>query len=168
MSSDGWNNMGRGTDAITLTGLRVHANHGVYDFEREAGQEFVVDVTVWLDLGVVSASDDVATTVHYGELATEVTDAVRRDPVDLIETVAERVADVVLAHPQAESVRVTVHKPNAPIPVPFQDVAVTIVRQQSARELPARGNSNPAAASGAAAAGPADDDADDAGWLGGV
>lgn len=169
MSSDGWNNMGRRTDAITLTGLRVHANHGVYDFEREAGQEFVVDVTVWLDLAVVSASDDVTTTVHYGELATEVTDAVRRDPVDLIETVAERVAAVVLAHPQAESVQVTVHKPDAPIQVPFDDVAVTIVRDR-----PVGGHVRPAAAAAVTSGTPGsrsaagEDDADDAGWLGGV
>lgn len=117
-----------GADSITLTGLRVHAHHGVYDFEREAGQEFVIDVTVWLDLAAPAASDDVSGTIHYGELALEVTDAVRRDPVDLIETVAERVAEVVLAHRAAEAVRVTVHKPNAPIEVPFDDVAVTIER----------------------------------------
>jgi len=115
-------------DSISLTGLRVFAHHGVYDFEREAGQEFVIDVTVWLDLAAPAASDDVAGTIHYGELAVEVTDAVRRDPVDLIETVAERVASVVLAHDAASAVRVTVHKPDAPIDVPFGDVAVSILR----------------------------------------
>jgi dihydroneopterin aldolase len=119
-------------DSITLTGLRVHANHGVYDFEREAGQEFVVDVTAWLDLAPAAASDEVAATLHYGELAVEIADAVRRDPVDLIETVAERVASLVLAHHQTEAVQVTVHKPDAPIEVPFGDVAVTIVRERVA------------------------------------
>ncbi|MDQ1582283.1 MAG: 7,8-dihydroneopterin aldolase/epimerase/oxygenase [Microbacteriaceae bacterium] len=119
-------------DSITLTGLRVHANHGVYDFEREAGQEFVVDVTAWLDLAPAAASDEVAATLHYGELAAEIADAVRRDPVDLIETVAERVASLVLAHRQTEAVQVTVHKPDAPIDVPFGDVAVTIVRERAA------------------------------------
>lgn len=119
-------------DSITLTGLRVHANHGVYDFEREAGQEFVVDVTAWLDLAPAAASDEVAATLHYGELAVEIADAVRRDPVDLIETVAERVASLVLAHQQTEAVQVTVHKPDAPIEVPFGDVAVTIVRERVA------------------------------------
>lgn len=122
-------------DAITLTGLRVHANHGVYDFEREAGQEFVIDVTVELDLRPASATDDVTATLHYGELANEVADAVRRDPVDLIETVAERVASVVLAHDRAESVQVTIHKPDAPIPVPFADVAVTVVRRRGRQEV---------------------------------
>lgn len=118
-------------DAIVLTGLRVHANHGVYDFERENGQEFVVDVTAWLDLRAPAESDDVAATVHYGELAEEVAEAVRRDPVDLIETVAERVAGVVLAHPIVDAVEVTVHKPDAPIAVPFGDVAVRIIRERS-------------------------------------
>src|SRR3978361_2186022 len=93
-----------GTDSIILTGLRVRANHGVYDFERENGQDFVIDVTAWLDLAVPAASDDVATTVHYGELAIEVAEAVRRDPVNLIEVVAERIAGVVLAHPPVTAV----------------------------------------------------------------
>ena len=120
----------RGSDSISLTGLRVQANHGVYAFEREQGQEFVIDVTVWLDFTHAAATDDVAATVHYGELAVEVADAVRRDPVDLIETLAERIAGVVLAHPLVEAVRVTVHKPNAPIEVPFSDVSVTIERER--------------------------------------
>jgi dihydroneopterin aldolase/dihydroneopterin aldolase/2-amino-4-hydroxy-6-hydroxymethyldihydropteridine diphosphokinase len=116
------------SDAIVLTGLRVRAHHGVFDFERENGQDFVVDVTAHLDLSPSAASDDLARTVHYGELANEIADAVRRDPVDLIETVAERVAGVVLAHAPVHSVEVTVHKPDAPIEVPFGDVAVRILR----------------------------------------
>jgi dihydroneopterin aldolase/dihydroneopterin aldolase/2-amino-4-hydroxy-6-hydroxymethyldihydropteridine diphosphokinase len=119
------------TDSITLTGLRVNAHHGVYDFEKENGQDFVIDVTVWLDLVAAAASDDVTQTIHYGELAEEVTDAARHNPVDLIETVAERIAAVVLAHPPALRVQVTVHKPQAPISVPFTDVAVQITRCRS-------------------------------------
>lgn len=119
------------TDSITLTGLRVNAHHGVYDFERENGQDFVIDVTVWLDLRRAAASDDVATTIHYGELANEVTEAARHNPVDLIETVAERIAAVVLLHEAAERVMVTVHKPQAPIEVPFTDVAVRIERTRA-------------------------------------
>lgn len=115
-------------DSITLTGLRVRAHHGVYDFERENGQDFVVDLVVGIDLQPASTSDDVAATIHYGELAEKVAAAVAADPVDLIETVAERVADVVLTYPAAISVRVTVHKPDAPISVPFDDVAVSILR----------------------------------------
>jgi dihydroneopterin aldolase len=120
-------------DSITLTGLRVNANHGVYEFERQNGQDFVIDITVWLDLSVPAGSDDVAQTIHYGELAVEVAEAVRRDPVDLIETVAERVAAVVLDHAAAQRVQVTVHKPDAPIEVPFVDVAVQIVRTRTAQ-----------------------------------
>lgn len=115
-------------DTITLRGLRVRAHHGVYDFERENGQDFVVDLVVGIDLQPASTSDDVAATIHYGELAEKVAAAVASDPVDLIETVAERVADVVLGYPAAISVRVTVHKPDAPISVPFDDVAVSILR----------------------------------------
>lgn len=121
----------RPNDALVLTGLRVRAHHGVFDFERENGQDFLIDVTAWLDLASSAAADDLTRTVHYGELAVEITDAVRRDPVDLIETVAERVAGVVLAHRPVHSVEVTVHKPDAPIEVPFHDVAVRILRSRS-------------------------------------
>ena len=121
----------RPTDSIVLTGLRVRANHGVFDFERADGQDFVVDVTAWLDLSTAAAGDDLAETVHYGELAQEVVAAVERDPVDLIETVAERIAATVLAHEPVDAVDVTVHKPQAPISVPFGDVAVRISRSRS-------------------------------------
>lgn len=115
-------------DRITLTGLRVHANHGVFDFERAAGQEFVIDVSVAVDLAAAASGDELARTVHYGELAEAVVAAVERDPVDLIETVAERVAGVALGWAAVDEVEVTVHKPQAPISVPFADVSVTIVR----------------------------------------
>lgn len=123
--------MARTPDRITLTGVRVRAHHGVFDFEREQGQEFVIDVAVAVDLAAAASGDDLGRTVHYGELAEAVADAVRRDPVDLIETVAERVAAVALAYPAVEEVEVTVHKPEAPISVPFDDVAVTIVRSRA-------------------------------------
>jgi dihydroneopterin aldolase len=118
------------TDRISLIGLKIHANHGVFDFERANGQIFVIDVVAWLDLSPAAISDDLTHTVHYGELAEEIHAAVAENPVDLIETVAERVAQVVLAHPPVESVDVTVHKPQAPISVDFDDVAVTIVRRR--------------------------------------
>jgi 7,8-dihydroneopterin aldolase/epimerase/oxygenase len=118
-------------DELTLTGLRASAFHGVYEHERRTGQIFILDVTVYLSLGGAAAGDDLAQTIHYGELAEEIVAAVERDPVDLIETVAERVAQLVLAHEAAHSVRVTVHKPSAPITVPFDDVSVSIVRDRS-------------------------------------
>ena len=116
------------TDLIELVGLRAFAHHGVFDHERQDGQTFVIDVQVRLPLGDAAGTDDLGRTVHYGELAEQVVAAVERDPVDLIETVAERVAAVALSFPAVESVRVTVHKPEAPITVPFDDVRVIIER----------------------------------------
>lgn len=103
----------------------------MFDFERADGQDFVIDVSVAVDLAAAAASDELERTVHYGELAEAVVAAVERDPVDLIETVAERVAAVALGFAAAREVEVTVHKPQAPISVPFADVAVTIVRGRS-------------------------------------
>ncbi|HLP22662.1 MAG TPA: dihydroneopterin aldolase [Microbacteriaceae bacterium] len=116
------------SDRIVLTGLEVFAHHGVFDFERERGQRFVIDVVVELDLRPSGTNDALADTVHYGELAERVVAAVERDPVDLIETVAERVASVALEWRAVTAVEVTVHKPEAPISVPFADVAVHIRR----------------------------------------
>lgn len=118
-------------DRIALTGLRVRAHHGVFEFERVEGQEFVIDVSVAVDLAAAASADDLDRTVHYGELAEAVVAAVERDPVDLIETVAERVAAVALGFAAVDEVEVTVHKPQAPISVPFGDVAVTIVRSRT-------------------------------------
>ena len=123
-------------DEITLTGLRAFAHHGVFDHERRDGQVFIIDVTVHLPLGNASGSDDLSKTVHYGELAEQVVAAVETDPVDLIETVAERVADVALSFEPVLLVTVTVHKPDAPITVPFDDVSVTIKRARRAPTTP--------------------------------
>ncbi|MCU1407203.1 MAG: folB [Glaciihabitans sp.] len=118
-------------DRIILTGLRATAFHGVFEHERRDGQEFVIDVTVHLDFSAAAAGDELAETVHYGILAEEVVLAVASDPVDLIETVAERIANVALTHQAVQLVEVTLHKPGAPITVPFADVAVSIVRRRS-------------------------------------
>lgn len=120
----------RELDSITLTGLRVHANHGVFDFERENGQVFVIDVTVWLDTAPAAYSDELARTVHYGELADELVAAVTRDPVDLLETLAERLARVALSHEPVSATEITVHKPDAPIDADFADVSVRIIRRR--------------------------------------
>lgn len=120
-------------DEITLTGLRASAHHGVLEHERRTGQVFLIDVTVGLDFSAAAESDDLDRTIHYGQLAEEIVAAVERDPVDLIETVAERVAGVVLAHERAQFVTVTVHKPDAPITVPFEDVSVRIHRARPER-----------------------------------
>ncbi|MGV2984755.1 dihydroneopterin aldolase [Microbacterium sp. AGC85] len=117
-------------DEIRLTGLTVFGRHGVFEHEREDGQEFVIDLRLRLALADAAASDDVVDTVHYGELAEQVAAVVGGEPVNLIETLAHRIADVVLAYPRVNDVDVTVHKPHAPIPLTFSDVAVTISRSR--------------------------------------
>lgn len=115
-------------DRIDLTGLEAFAHHGVFADERVNGQRFVIDATVAVDLSGAAADDDLARTVHYGELAEAIVASVEREPVDLIETVAERVARVALGFTGVAAARITVHKPDAPITVPFADVSVTVVR----------------------------------------
>ncbi|CAN5456862.1 dihydroneopterin aldolase [soil metagenome] len=119
------------TDEMTLTGVRAFGYHGVLPEERKNGQEFVIDLRVFLDLSRAAAADDLLETVHYGVLAARVVEAVEREPVDLIETLAQRIADLVLEHPRVTSTTVTVHKPSAPISVPFEDVSVTITRDHT-------------------------------------
>jgi dihydroneopterin aldolase len=117
------------TDRIVLSGLRVRGHHGVFEHERRDGQDFLVDLTVWLDLAPAGASDKLADTLHYGELALATADIVAGPPADLIETVAGRIADRTLAaDPRIDAVEVTVHKPSAPIPLTFADVAVVVHR----------------------------------------
>jgi len=118
------------TDRIVLTGLRVRGNHGVFDHEKREGQDFLVDVTVWIDLGGAAASDDIADTLHYGELAERVAAIVGGEPRDLIETVAAEIAEDVLTDERVHAVEATVHKPTAPIPLTFADVAVTVRRSR--------------------------------------
>ena len=115
-------------DRITLTGLRVRGHHGVLPQERRDGQDFVVDAVLHLDLRPAGETDDLARTVHYGELAERLAAVVSGEPVDLLETLAARLADVCLAAGAVERVELTVHKPSAPIALEFADVSVTLVR----------------------------------------
>ena len=115
-------------DRIALTGLRVRGHHGVLPEERRDGQDFVVDAVLHLDLRAAAASDDLARTVHYGELAEALAAVVAGPPVDLIETLAERLAGVCLSAGPVHRADVTVHKPSAPIGVAFSDVSVTVSR----------------------------------------
>ena len=113
---------------IDLTGLRAKGHHGVFDFERRDGQDFVVDVELELSLAKAAATDDVADTVHYGVLAGRLAEIVAGEPVNLIETLAGRLAAACLADERVIAATVTVHKPQAPIPHEFADVAVTVRR----------------------------------------
>ncbi|MCT9819207.1 dihydroneopterin aldolase [Microbacterium sp. W1N] len=116
------------TDTISIAGIRATGFHGVYDHERRDGQQFVADLVLELPLARAAATDDVADTVHYGEVAEQVAAILAGDPVNLLETLAARIADAILERPAVQAVTVTLHKPQAPIPVPFGDVAVTIRR----------------------------------------
>lgn len=119
-----------GQDRLALTGLRAVGHHGVLEHERRDGQEFVVDVELGLDTRRAAANDDVADTVHYGQLAERLHAVISAEPVNLIETLAQRLADVCLAEPPVDWVDVTVHKPHAPIQVAFEDVSLTIHRSR--------------------------------------
>ena len=116
------------SDRITLTGLRVRGYHGVHDFEREQGQDFVVDVEVELDTRAAARNDDLGSTVDYGEIAQKVAAIVEGEPVKLLETLAGRLARACMSHPRVHACSVTVHKPQAPIGLTFDDVSVTIRR----------------------------------------
>ncbi|MEJ7771802.1 MAG: dihydroneopterin aldolase [Geodermatophilaceae bacterium] len=119
------------TDRIILRGLRVRGHHGVFEHERRDGQDFVIDVVLSMDTSAAGRSDDLNDTIHYGVLAEELAADVARDPLDLIEALAQRLADRCLVDPRVEEVEVTVHKPQAPVTVPIADVAVTIIRGRS-------------------------------------
>ena len=119
------------SDQLAVRGIEIHAHHGVFDFERRDGQTFVIDLVLGLDSRPAAESDDLSLTVDYGALVADVVAATEKDPVDLIETLAQRIADVCLGHPQVETVEVTVHKPQAPIAATFSDVALTINRSRS-------------------------------------
>jgi dihydroneopterin aldolase len=117
------------TDRIVLAGIEVFAYHGVFEEEQAEGQLFGVDVEIETDMSAAAASDDLADTIDYGLLADRVHQRVAEERWNLIEKVADRVADLVLEDPRVTAVSVTIHKPQAPIAVPFRDV--TVVRRRS-------------------------------------
>jgi dihydroneopterin aldolase len=113
---------------IALSGISARGYHGVFEHERVDGQDFVVDVVLQVDLSTAAASDDLADTVDYGGLAAAVVADIERDPLNLIEALAARIAETCLRFARVTSAEVTVHKPQAPMPVRVADVAVTLVR----------------------------------------
>ena len=115
-------------DEVRLTGISVRAHHGVYPEEQEKGQQFVVDVVAQIDLSAAGESDRLEDTVDYGALAQRVHDLVATERWNLLERIAERVARLVLEDERVRAVEVTVHKPQAPLAVPFDDVSVTVRR----------------------------------------
>ena len=124
-------------DRITLTGLTVFGHHGVFEHEKRDGQEFLIDITLWLDLSAAAESDDLTKTVNYGELAQLAERIVAGPSKDLIEAVAGEIADAVMTAFVVHAVEVTIHKPSAPIPLTFADVSVTIRRSSRSESGPA-------------------------------
>lgn len=120
----------RSPDRITLRGLRAHGRHGVYAFERERGQMFRVDAVLEVDTVAAAAGDDLEKTVNYADLARDLYAVLAGEPVNLLETLAQRLADVCLANPLVGAVEITVHKPQAELGVPFDDVTVAIRRER--------------------------------------
>jgi dihydroneopterin aldolase / 2-amino-4-hydroxy-6-hydroxymethyldihydropteridine diphosphokinase len=127
-------------DEIELRGLRVRGRHGVLPFERRDGQDFLIDAVLSLDTRPAAATDDLTLTADYGALSERLAHIVAGEPVQLIETLAQRLADACLAEPVVQRVRITVHKPDAPISRPFGDVAVTITRDRPVRAVLALGS----------------------------
>jgi dihydroneopterin aldolase len=115
---------------VALRGITAFGRHGVFPFEREQGQSFVVDVVCTVDLGRAAATDDLAWTVDYGELAQAVVADIEGPPLNLIEALADRIALTCLRSSPVEAVEVTVHKPQAPMPVTVADVSVTLTRSR--------------------------------------
>jgi dihydroneopterin aldolase len=120
-----------GRDRISLTGLTAFGHHGVFDSERQQGQRFIVDLTCILDLSSAASSDDLGKTIDYGVLAQAVVADIERDPLNLIEALADRIAITCLRYDAIQCVEVTVHKPQAPMPVDVADVAVTLTRSRT-------------------------------------
>ena len=121
----------RQPDRIAVRGLRAHAYHGVYEFERERGQVFLVDAVLEVDTAAAAAGDDLERTVNYAELSQRLHAVLTGEPVNLIETLAQRLADVCLTNELVQAVEITVHKPQAELGVPFDDVTVSIRRQRA-------------------------------------
>ena len=120
--------MSSAPDTIRITGIRGYGYHGVLDAERDLGQTFIVDIALRLDAAAAARGDDLSRTVDYGSVATAVHDRITGSAVALIETLAEQIAADCLAHEAVAAVEVTVHKPQAPVAVPFDDISISVQR----------------------------------------
>lgn len=125
-------------DRICIDRLHVRGRHGVFAHERAEGQDFYIDAEVWLDTRAAAASDDIDDTLHYGHLMRALYEVALREPVDLLETLAERLAAVTFAFNGPQAVRITVHKPQAPVKLRFDDVAVSVLRYRPEGPEPAQ------------------------------
>lgn len=139
-------------DRIRIRRLHARGHHGLHDHERRDGQDFYIDADVWVDTRAAAASDDIHDTVHYGELMHALADVAAGEPVDLIETLAERLAEATFTFRGTLAARITVHKPQAPVALPFDDVSVSILRYRPAGDASSApdAGATPAVASGGA------------------
>jgi 7,8-dihydroneopterin aldolase/epimerase/oxygenase len=125
------------TDMIFITGLVIHARHGVMDHETEVGQRFVIDLELYTDLSESSHTDRLGDTVSYANVVTTATSAFKNTNYKLLERAAGAVADAILTtFSRIRAVKVTVHKPHAPIAAIFDDVGVVLTRS---RQTPTQG-----------------------------
>ncbi|MBR0992283.1 dihydroneopterin aldolase [Bradyrhizobium japonicum] len=119
------------TDTIFVTGLSIHARHGVMDHETEVGQRFVIDLELYTDLSEPSRSDRLVDTVSYADVVATTTSAFKNTNYKLLERAAGAVADAILSNfPRIRAVKITVHKPHAPIAAIFDDVGVMLTRSR--------------------------------------
>jgi 7,8-dihydroneopterin aldolase/epimerase/oxygenase len=117
------------SDAVFITGLALHAYHGVMQHEAKVGQTFTLDLTLDIELAEASRSDKLAHTVGYDQVVSVASQAFCGRRYRLVEAAAGAVAAAVLNRfRQVQSVRVTIHKPHAPIAATFADVGVTVTR----------------------------------------
>lgn len=120
------------SDVIRIEGIEAFGYHGVFPQEKREGQTFLVDVDIETSFDEAIAHDDVAYTVDYGVVAERVAEIIEGEPADLIETVCDRIVTMVLSLERVKATRVTIHKPQAPISVPFAGVSVSRRREVGA------------------------------------
>lgn len=121
------------SDTIFIEGLVIHAHHGVMKHETKVGQRFAVDLLLSIDLSDASRSDKLADTVSYAAIVEAASRAFTARNFRLVEAAAGAIADAILKEfPRVQSVRITIHKPHAPISAIFTDVGVIIERSRRA------------------------------------
>jgi dihydroneopterin aldolase/2-amino-4-hydroxy-6-hydroxymethyldihydropteridine diphosphokinase len=118
------------SDKISLTGISGFGYHGVLESERKNGQEFLVDVVLYCDLSEAGKSDDLSKTINYADVAALIHKRIIGEQVNLLERLAELIAEDIFKIFEINEIEVTVHKPQAPIPLLFTDVSVSIKRKR--------------------------------------
>jgi dihydroneopterin aldolase len=116
------------SDEIRILGIKAFGYHGVFSDEREQGQEFICDLTLYRSLAEAGKSDALEDTVDYSQVAAEVKEIIEGRPFNLIERVATEIAERIKSNFKLEKIEVVIHKPRAPMSIEFTDVLVKIIR----------------------------------------